>query len=190
MTYPTPPLGYQAPLRFEYPRLKLQVAAITMVIITLPLLFTLTWLLQDQIPRFNVGTGNLLLVILTVVATVGVHELIHGLAYALFGYRVSYGANLKLMAAYAAAFEQWQTRNHNFIVALAPLVVLNGLLIPFLLIPHPTLTLIIFTALLFNSSGAVGDLYLVWRLGRLPTGSLLYDIDVKTMLIYTPRPSK
>ena len=183
---PAPPQGYKPALPFEYPRLGLQVMAISLVIITLPLLFWLTWVLQGQTPVFRFGLLELVIVLLTIATTVVLHELIHGLTYSLLGYKVSYGANLRLMAAYAAAFGQWQARGHNVIVALAPLLGLNGLFILLLTIPQPTLTLIAFSALLFNTSGAVGDLYLVWRLWRTPARTLLYDIDVKTMLIYEP----
>ncbi len=184
--YPPPPYGYQPAIRFEYPRTFLQIAAITLVIVLLPFLYTLTWLLQGQIPHFQAGFIELIIITTTIVITVIVHELIHGLTYQLLGYRVNYGTNLRLLAAYAAAFKQFQQRNHNLFVALAPLFVLTILLVPLLTIQNTWVVLIAFTAILFNCSGAVGDLYLSWRLLRLPPTTLMYDVDETTMLIYLP----
>jgi hypothetical protein len=126
------------------------------------------------------------LILLTVLATLGIHELVHGAAYRLLGYQVSYGMSRHLLAVYAAAFDQWQTRNHNLIVALAPLIVLTVILVPLLAIQSHTIVLVALAALLMNTGGAVGDLYLAWRLLRLPRTALLYDIDTETMLIFEP----
>ena len=164
----------------------LQIAAIGLVIGLLPLLFWLTWLLQGNVLRLEAGLGEFGIIIGTIIITVLVHEWVHGVVYWLLGYQVTYGASLRLMAAYAAAFEQFQQRSHNLLVALAPLIVINGTLLPLLAIPQPLVTLTVFTALLFNSSGAVADLYLTWRLLRLPRATLLYDVDPKTMLIFLP----
>ena len=129
---------------------------------------------------------RLILVIVTVLFTLVIHEWIHGLVYRLLGYRVTFGVSAHLFAAYAAAFGQWQTRNHNIIAALAPLLVLTMVCIPLMALPNQAIAWLALTALMMNTSGAVGDLYLVWRLLRLPRETLLYDVDEKTMLIYTP----
>ena len=188
--YPDPPPGYQPALRFEYPKLQLQLAAVALIIIITPLLVVLTWLLQGRPGQFPLPIqptfGDLMVVLATIMVTVLVHELIHGLVYQLLGYKVSYGVSLQLMAAYAGAFGQWQQRRHNILVALAPLVLLTLLLIPLLSVSQPTLVFIAFTALLFNIGGAVGDLYLVWRLLRWPATSLLYDVNTSTMLVFLP----
>ncbi|MFL5800809.1 MAG: DUF3267 domain-containing protein [Roseiflexaceae bacterium] len=188
---PPPPPGYQPAERFQYPKLALQVVAIVVLLITTPLLLILIGFLQGWSGgiAFVAGLRDFGLVVLTVLIIVVVHELIHGLAYQLFGYRVTYGASLQLMAAYAGAFGQWQRRDHNIVVALAPLLVLTTLL-PLLASASPTLVLVGFTALLFNTGGAVGDLYLAWRLLRLPRATLLYDVDPQTMLIFLPAENK
>ncbi len=187
--YPSPPAGYQVPIRFEYPKIKLQIASIAVLFIVTPVLLFLTWFLQGQPTTFPLQISqiqDLVVVIVTLVITITVHELIHGLVYRSFGYQVKYGVSLHLFAAYAGAFGQWQKRNHNLIVALAPLVSLTVLLGPLLSIPNQSSMLIVFTALLFNIGGAVGDIYLTWRLLRLPQNALLYDMDEATMLIYRP----
>jgi Putative zincin peptidase len=185
---PSPPPGYLPAAHFRYPKLALQVAAIVVLLVTTPLLLILTGFLHGWSGglTFVADLSDLGLVVLTILITVVVHELIHGLVYQLFGYRVTYGASLQLMAAYAGAFGQWQRRDHNIVVGLAPLLVLSVLLIPLLASSSPALVLVGFTALLFNTSGAVGDLYLAWRLLRLPRATLLYDVDPQTMLIFLP----
>jgi hypothetical protein len=163
---------------------------VALIIVITPFLVLLTWFLQGRPGRFPLliqgGLGDLTIVLLTVVATVFVHEWIHGLAYQLLGYKVSYGVSLQLMAAYAGAFGQWQQRRHNILVALAPLLLLTLFLVPLLSSSQPSLVLIAFTALLFNTGGAVGDLYLVWRLLRWPAASLLYDVNTSIMLVFLP----
>ena len=56
-----------------------------------------------------------------------------------------------------------------------------------LALPNTIIVWLALIALMMNTGGAVGDLYLVWRLLRLPRETLLYDVDVKTMLIYVPQ---
>jgi hypothetical protein len=189
---PPPPTGYQPAERFRYPKLALQIAAIAMLLFATPLLLLLTGFLQGWSGgiAFVAGIGDFALVVLTVAITVVVHECIHGLVYQLFGYRVTYGASWQLMAAYAGAFGQWQQRNHNIAVALAPLLALNLLLLPLLASPSHTLMLVGFTAILFNTGGAVGDIYLTWRLLRLPRATLLYDVNPQTMLLFLPDENK
>src|SRR5512145_1360015 len=185
---PPPPIGYQPAIPFRYPKLALQLFALILVVIITPLLLVLNWLWHGHpvTPRFLSDPGDTVLVCVTIVATVLVHELIHGLTYRALGYRVTYGVSLRLFAAYAGAFAQFQQRNHNIIVALAPLLVLSLLLLPLLASPNPAVVLFSFTALLFNVGGASGDLYLAWRLLRLPPATRLYDVDVVTMLIFCP----
>ncbi len=188
-TQPPPPAGYQPAIPLEYPKIKLQIAAIGALLVVTPLLLIVTWFLQGQPTTLPLNVGNvqdLFLVIVTLIITIVVHELIHGLIYQLLGYRVTYGVSLKLFAAYAGAFGQFQKRNHNLMVGLAPLIILTLALLPFLSISNQTVLLVVFTALLFNIGGAVGDMYLAGRLLQLPQASLLYDADVSTMLIYVP----
>ncbi len=188
--YPKPPAGYQPAALFQYPTAKLQVAAIlAFVLVTLPLL-VLTQALQRQLGGKSFeglqGTQGLLIALVTVLATTIVHELVHGGVYRWLGYRVSFGVSRHLLAAYAAVFGQWQTRNHNIIAALGPIVGLTAILFPLLCTPNQAIASVGLIGLLMNISGSVGDVYLVWRLLNMPRRTLLYDMDVKTMLVYAP----
>ncbi len=124
-----------------------------------------------------------MLVLAALPLTIVIHELLHGVVFGLLGYRVQYGLAPALGAAYAAAFGQWQTRGHNALAAAAPLFLLTALGIPLLTVPG-VVSNIAFVLLLINTSGAVGDVYILYRLARMPRGTLLYDIDIVTMLIY------
>jgi hypothetical protein len=189
-SWPRAPAGYQPAVRFQYPKVKLQVAALVVLLGITPLLLLLASLLQ----RKSVGkviadlyrTSDLAIVIVTVLAAVVIHELIHGFAYRLLGYRITYGVSLRLFAAYAAALGQWQKRDHNVIAALAPLTALTAIFVPMLAVPNRIAVLVGLGALLMNTAGAVGDVYLVCRLMRWPRATLLYDVDEKTMLVYVP----
>jgi hypothetical protein len=189
--FPQPPAGYQPAELFQYPKLKLQIAALLVLALVAPLLLALVWVLQRRPPErpfvLVSGVMDLLPVVVTVLATTTIHELLHGAAYQLLGYRVTFGVSGHLLAAYAAAFDQWQTRNHNLIVALAPLVALTGTLVPLLAVKNRVVVLVAVTVLMMNTAGGVGDVYLAWRLLRMPRATLLYDRDVKTMLVYRPQ---
>src|SRR5262245_37557997 len=101
--YPEPLPGYQPALRFEYPKIQLQLAAIVFIIIITPLLVVLTCLLQGKPGQFPLPIqptfGDLMTVLATIIVTILIHELIHGLVYQLLGYKVSYGVSLQLLAA-------------------------------------------------------------------------------------------
>ena len=84
-----------------------------------------------------------------------------------------------------AAFGQFQTRRDNVRCALAPLVVFTVVLTPLLAGPLPV-ALLAFFVLVVNTSGAVGDLYLTWRLLRMPPETLLYDVDARHSYIFYP----
>ena len=188
---PPPPAGYQPAVPFRYPRLSLQIAALIVLALTSPLFLLLVSVLHRQAARMPFvlvsGPLDLLPVAVTVLATALFHEGIHGVAYRLLGYRVTFGLSKHLLAAYAAAFDQWQTRPHNLIVALAPLVLLTGILLPLLAVRSRAVVLVALAALMMNTAGAAGDLYLAGRLLRMPHGTLLYDMDDETMWVYSPQ---
>lgn len=131
------------------------------------------------------GLGFGLVFVVSLVGTVVVHELVHGLAYRLLGFRVSFGAAPRLGAFYTAIFEQFQTRRQLAVAVLAPLVVLTPIGTLLLLVPGPHVPFVWF-ALVLNTGGAVGDLFVVWRLRQLPPGTLFYDVDAYTSYVYEP----
>src|SRR5687768_12408415 len=185
---PRSPQGYQSPYRFEYPKIKLQFAGLAVLLLVVPPLVWLTWQVQNlpDAGRVVIRPLDLALLLVAVPLTIVVHELIHGLAFRVLGYQVTYGVAWHLGAAYAGAFGQFQLRRHMFVVALAPLFVLTAALLPLLAVPIRAVVIVVFMMLVLNTGGAVGDLYLVWRLLRLPRGTLLYDVDTNNMFILEP----
>lgn len=186
---PPPPAGYRAPYSFVYPKLGMNIGAVAMVLVLIPLLAGFTWLLQGKSPLSG-STGlsgwRVLLFSLGVAAvTIVVHELIHGLAYRILGYRVSYGIYWKL-GFYTAALRQFQQRDHIIVSALAPLVLLTVVMLPLLAIPNSLILEVAFIVLLVNTSGAVGDLYFTWRLWHVPRRTLAYDTDSSHSYVYEP----
>jgi hypothetical protein len=185
--YPPPPKGYAAPVRFRYPIVGLQVASLV-ILLVFGLIFGRIATSAQGISFgqwFSLNIVEIVIILATLLLTIVVHELIHGLVFRLLGYDVKYGIAPALGAAYAAAFGQWQKRSHNAVAAAAPLILLTVIGVPLLTIPD-VISNIAFVLLLINTSGAVGDAYILYRLARMPRNTLLYDISIETMLIYYP----
>ena len=158
------------------------------MLVTLPGLFWWTnwWHFAAAYRLLDLSTLDAILMFLIVILTILAHEAIHGFVYARLGYKVTYGMSGQLGAAFAAAFQQFQTRNHNLLVALAPLFVLTPLGLLLLTSANLFIQRIGFTIALFNTGGAIGDLYLTYRLLRLPRQALLYDANEREMYILLP----
>jgi hypothetical protein len=186
--FPEAPKGYREAYQFHYPKIILSIASILSLVVLLPILITIRSYLNPWASRFNFATSwaDVLIIVATVLVVIFIHEWLHGITYQILGYRVKYGFNWKLFAAYACAYNQFQQRKHNLIVAWIPLIVINVISLPLLASSSHWHSLVGFAALLFNTSGAVGDLYLIYTLLRLPERTLLYDIDSETMLVYEP----
>lgn len=175
-------------MRFVYPRRGLQWGSVVLMGLTLPGLMWWTnwWHFAAAYRLLNISTLDALFMFLIVILTVIVHEAIHGLVYIWLGYKVTYGLSGQLGAAFAAAFQQFQTRNHNLLVALGPLLVLTPLGLLLLTNSNLFIQRLGFTIALFNTGGAIGDIYLTWRLLRLPQDALLYDANEREMYILLP----
>lgn len=118
--------------------------------------------------------------------TVVVHEFIHGLAFRRYGYTVEYGAIITKGVFYTAALGQFQERRHLIRVALAPLLIITMIGFPILAIPIPFVALTVYIILILNTAGAVGDLYVAWRVWHLPTDTLFFDLDTERMYVFEP----
>ncbi|WP_169732169.1 DUF3267 domain-containing protein [Halostagnicola larsenii] len=197
---PQTPEGYTDPYRFEYPKLLLFVSASVLMIGSV---IVYGWLLlQLQGPEilpvvFETGAEEEITIIFTPGETAGpflfgfltvaiVHELLHGVVYQRYGYEVSYGVYWRMGAVYAVVFHQFQSRKDNLRVGIAPLVVITGICLPLLAVPHPVIATTAFFVLTLNTAGAVGDIYALWRLYRMPSGTLLYDATIQHMYVFEP----
>lgn len=186
---PAPPEGYRPAVRFQYPMRSLHIISVVALAASF---ISFGWIATQAQERtlgelFTLNIFQILIILLLIPATILIHELIHGITYQLLGYQVSYGFAPELGAAYAAAFGQFQQRRHNFIVALMPLLVITVIGVIAMTLPdNPFLAAGAFVVLLINTSGAVGDVYIMWRLVMMPPRTLLYDVSVDQMLIFEP----
>lgn len=200
---PAAPDGYTDSARFQYPHLRLTGIVIVIGPPAALLYGYLLWnghgpgVLESLFGfqqsaagfSFSIPLGTILVTVLAIVAVTILHELVHGLVLRARGYHVSYGLAPHLGAVYAAAFEQFYTREDCLLVAATPLVVLTTLLVPLLFVPSPLVAFVASVALLFNTMGAAGDLYLIARLRRMPAGTLLYDSDIHNFYVFYPETS-
>lgn len=118
--------------------------------------------------------------------TVIVHELLHGLAIRFFGGKPAYGFVWKGLMFYATAAGHAFERNDYIGVALAPLA-LGSLVGAFLLaLPLPeTLVWIIALCAAINAAGAVGDLWITAVVLRFPKSAYVVD-ERDGMRVYLP----
>lgn len=198
---PPTPAGYAEPYRFEYSMLVLFALAVPMTGLAVG---GFAWLLRRlQGPGFleRVATvtvtpestaisvdlldvaGPFLVGLLVVVV---VHELVHGAVMRAQGMRVTYGVAPVMGAFYTSAFGQFQRREALVPVALAPLVVITLVGLPLLALPYPAAVLATYVVLVVNAAGAVGDIYVIWRVARMPPGTLLYDVDLRHWYVFEP----
>lgn len=198
---PRTPDGYASPAEFHYSVPLLLVGSVALVPIAIAVFGAILWWIQGPAVFEAVSTiaeteGGVVvavdlglvfgLLVLAVLVTSVVHELIHGLALERYGYRPSYGVAPHMGAFYAAAFYQFAAREHLLPIALAPLVAISLVGLPLLAVPVPLFALFVFLALVFNATGAVGDLYIVARMLRMPSGTLFYDSDIRHSYVFYP----
>ena len=136
----------------------------------------------SSIPSALVALGKLLFTIILVLA---VHEGIHALFFWIFsGQKPLVG----FMGAYAyAAMPGWYfPRNQYLVIGIAPLILITLIGVLFLaVLPVSSLNLVL-VALVINTSGAVGDLFVViWLLTR-PKETLALD-QIDTIEFFVPQ---
>jgi len=120
----------------------------------------ISWLIlpegkSDALMKFGVGAALFALLI-------PIHELIHGIGYKLAGApKVSYKAHIKKLIFYAMA-DRFVIASKPFILlAIAPFIIINSLLITGIAISPAHLNYILAGALLMHTSGCAGDFALI-----------------------------
>ena len=196
---PETPDGYAPPVEFRYSMSA--VVALVAVLTPAALVASVSMLRigqGDALPAlfgyeatadgFSISVPVVVTVVfvVTVAVVTALHELVHGIVLRFQGYDVSYGVVPRMGAFYAAAFHQFQHRDETRLVAIAPLLVLDVLLVPLVFVPIPMLAFAAFVGFLVNTAGSAGDLYVAWRLQRYPPGTLVYDADIRHMYVFVP----
>jgi hypothetical protein len=156
-------------------RLSLQMLAIGAVFFVVLNYAAYFWQRHTLALHFT-GWGVLLWLVINVVGyflILPIHELVHALAFILWGGKPYFGTKLPL-ALYCGAKNQLFHRNQYLVVGLAPLVVLTIAGVIFTLL-NPVLASYTLFASLGNVSGAAGDVWTVARLLRHPKSTLVED---------------
>ena len=142
----------------------------------LALFFLLLWgealeLDAKALPR------QLLVMALGMIAYIPLHELLHGVFMRRFsGKRANYG--FTLVYAYAGS-ECYFTKRHHRIISLAPVTFWGAVFLLLTLLLPASWRWVPYIWQMFNLSGAAGDFYVFWRLGREPDTILCQDTGVK-----------
>jgi len=100
------------------------------------------------------------------------HEVVHGLAALVVGVRPSYGIGPGF--AYTTFPDPLRKFPYLF-VGLAPLVVLSILSVLIAVNSERLASLMLFFAVV-NAAGAIGDLWMSWRILRHPRDAIFYDL--------------
>jgi len=122
---------------------------------------------------------------LALIAVLIFHELVHGLFYWLFSsHRPRFG--FQGLFPYAAAPSGiYFPRNQFLVVGLSPLVLLTAVgLLLMVIVPTAFVPFLLFFVV-FNASGAAGDLIMVIQLMRFSSDTLMED-STSGVIIYGP----
>jgi len=121
--------------------------------------------------------------LIALVAVPVIHELIHGVAGKLVGVKPAYGVGPGFAyTTFREPLGKWQ----YLAVGLAPLVVLTILSVIVAARFESAAIGAIFFAVI-NAAGAIGDIWMSWRIVRAPRGAIFYDLaDGFAVLIPDP----
>jgi len=170
----------------------LNVAGIFMTLIFLIFYSAIAiWLRKDLAGYFEFsihGLGNSLLritgFIVTIIVVLIIHEAIHGFFFWLFSrHKPVFG--FKMAYAYAAMPDWYFPRNQYLVIGAAPFILINLIGIPLLAIVPLQWVWVVLTALIMNSSGAIGDLAVIFWLFKKPVGTMALD-KADSIELYIP----
>jgi predicted metal-dependent HD superfamily phosphohydrolase len=188
------PLGYVAAGQIDLGRSR---AALAVNLIGLASLFAFGWLfvqlgraIRPEVMSGNnfilLSQANILALLLTLIATLLLHELIHGLGFWLLSKsRPKFGVHL--LYAYAAAPDWYLPRDPFMIVGLAPFLIITLLGLSALLLVSANGVPVLLAAITLNAAGSMGDLTVAgWLLTRSP--DLLAQDSGPAVRIFEPQP--
>jgi len=193
------PANYSFDSKFDLKNKKLliwlNVAGLFMTLIFLIFYSIITfWLREDLTGNYEFsfnGIGNSLLkitefiVIITLVLIV--HEAIHGFFFWFFSrHKPIFG--FKMAYAYAAMPDWYFPRNQYLVIGAAPFVLINMIGIPLLAFVPLQWIWVVLTALMMNSSGAIGDLAVIFWLFKNPVETMALD-KADSIELYKPNPN-
>jgi hypothetical protein len=167
----------------------LNLAALVVVLLSFWLLGIFTkWVhpdLSSSIISIKFGLPDIIFLLFLVILNLIVHELIHGVFFwfitrskPIFGLSLSY--------AFAAAPGWYIPKRQYWLIGLAPLILIGlaGLLIIAIGPPSWMLPALVVTG--FNTGGAVGDVWIIYRLFRITSTCLVNDTG-HTVSFFQPK---
>ena len=137
-----------------------------------------------NIIEFQFSIKSMLIAAFLIISTLIFHELIHGMFISKYGGTPHYGAGIFqrfFPYSYATSNTTFQ-RNQYIVIALAPLVVISlvGIII---MVAFTSIAYWMLLPLTMNSSGAVGDLWMISILLRFPKHVLVED-NITGLTVY------
>jgi hypothetical protein len=135
----------------------------------------------SSIPTALMAIGKLLL---TIVLVLMLHEGIHALFFWLFSKQKPV-VGFKGAYAYAAMPGWYFPRNQYILIGISPLILITFLGVFFLAIFPISLLNLVLVALIINTSGAVGDLFVVIWLMTKPSETFAHD-KIDSIEFYVP----
>jgi hypothetical protein len=134
------------------------------------------------------GLGEIGLVFVGIVLTLGLHELTHGLVMQLFGAQPKYGILWKGLMLYATSPGFAYQRNNYVVIALAPFFFISVLMVLGMSLLQGTLWVALFAICgIFNASGAIGDMWITLIVLRYPTPAYVMD-ERDGIRVFLPKP--
>ena len=128
---------------------------------------------------------ELLLLVVLVAANMVLHEIIHGVFFWLFTHsRPVFG--LKLTYAYAAAPGWYIPMSQYWIIGLAPLLLIGAAGLLVMAFSPPAYWLPAAVVIGFNSGGAVGDMWIIYKLFHTWPACLVKDTG-QSVHFYQPK---
>lgn len=127
---------------------------------------------------------RLLCMLLGLTLYIILHELVHAAAMRLSG---TQKVNFGFTGLYAfAGSADYYDRPHYILIALAPIVVWGVVLGLLCALVPPAWFWVVYIIQVTNISGAAGDLYVTYRMAKLPPDLLVQDSGVR-MTVYAPQ---
>jgi len=185
-TMNTLPDDYQERLHFQVTArgriLRLNLAAIALMlfwgVVILGLWFVYHGTLNAPFVIESLPTTlSSLAVIVILVAVLGLHEWVHGLAMRYFGHKPRYGIKPLKGVLYATADGAYFWRNQYITVALAPFAVITPLAIIIGFLFPADASLIWMGAAILNATGAIGDFWMSYIAAKYPKDALFQDVE-------------
>lgn len=186
------PKGYQQILHIDLQKDKKQaliVNGLALVIMVVMLVPALLLVPLNTLFRYNYNNTGAMLVRVAVmlvgyVAYMVLHEATHGIAMRHYcNQKVKFG--FTGMYAFAGS-EAYYCRKHYAVIAMAPLVVWGIVLLFLNLVVPMSWFYVVYFIQVGNVSGAAGDMYVTWRMRRLPRDILVRDSGV-SMTVFSRR---